>query len=169
MLWLHSLAHIYIPTQIFANHGDQRKWIIEEILSSLIKLSDTKQKAGQFRYVRALKPALSLLSIIIHSLRDGRSIRTVSALLLQLVQTSAHDVRLEARKLGKARVQQLALRRQESISGPIHGGMREDEPFLDQQDHEVRISMRSRKHEDDNLSLGNSSVHLWIRLCDGIR
>ena len=37
--------------QIFANHEDQRSWIIEEILSSLIKLSDTKQKAGQFRCV----------------------------------------------------------------------------------------------------------------------
>lgn len=38
-------------SQIFANHEDQRSWIIEEILSSLIKLSDSKQKAGQFRYV----------------------------------------------------------------------------------------------------------------------
>lgn len=35
--------------QIFAIHEEQRSWIIEEILSSLIKLSDTKQKAGQFR------------------------------------------------------------------------------------------------------------------------
>lgn len=35
--------------QIFANHEDQRSWIIEEILSSLIKLSDSKQKAGLFR------------------------------------------------------------------------------------------------------------------------
>lgn len=35
--------------QIFANHEEQRSWIIEEILSSLIKLSDAKQKAGQFR------------------------------------------------------------------------------------------------------------------------
>lgn len=38
--------------QVFANHEEQRSWIIEEILSSLIKLSDTKQKAGQFRYER---------------------------------------------------------------------------------------------------------------------
>jgi len=38
--------------QIFANHEDQRSWIIEEILTSLIKLNDTKQKAGQFRLVR---------------------------------------------------------------------------------------------------------------------
>lgn len=35
--------------KIFANYEEQRSWIIEEILSSLIKLSDSKQKAGQFR------------------------------------------------------------------------------------------------------------------------
>jgi cohesin loading factor subunit SCC2 len=35
--------------QIFANYEDQRSWIVEEILMSLIKLSDAKQKAGQFR------------------------------------------------------------------------------------------------------------------------
>lgn len=38
-------------------------------------------------------------------LRDGRSIRTVSALLLQLVQTSAHDVPSRARKIMKTRLQ----------------------------------------------------------------
>jgi cohesin loading factor subunit SCC2 len=41
-------------------------------------------------------------------LRDGRSIRTVSALLLQLVQTSAHDVRTAVRRISKRRQQSLA-------------------------------------------------------------
>ncbi|EDR13190.1 uncharacterized protein LACBIDRAFT_292430 [Laccaria bicolor S238N-H82] len=100
---------------IFANHEDQRSWIIEEILSSLIKLSDTKQKAGQFR------------------LRDGRSIRTVSALLLQLVQTSAHDVRIESRRIEKARQNKFALRRQESFT---ESQQAPPEPFLDENDHE---------------------------------
>ncbi|KII90510.1 hypothetical protein PLICRDRAFT_697054 [Plicaturopsis crispa FD-325 SS-3] len=98
---------------IFANHEDQRSWIIEEILSSLIKLSDTKQKAGHFR------------------LRDGKSIRTVSALLLQLVQTSAHDVRIEAGKISVARQRQFALRRQESMNEKVAS-----EPFLDEHDQE---------------------------------
>ncbi|KZT11764.1 uncharacterized protein LAESUDRAFT_733751 [Laetiporus sulphureus 93-53] len=97
---------------IFANHEDQRAWIIEEILSSLIKLSDTRQKAGQFR------------------LRDGRSIRTVSALLLQLVQTSAHDINAEARVLRKARQQLLAMQKHESRD--------QKGPFLDEKDMEVR-------------------------------
>jgi len=40
-----------ISIQIFANNDDQRQWIIEEILTSLIKLPDFKQKGSQFRYV----------------------------------------------------------------------------------------------------------------------
>ncbi|KAL0563317.1 Sister chromatid cohesion protein 2, partial [Marasmius crinis-equi] len=114
-LRLHALSLI---REIFANREDQRSWIIEEILSSLIKLSDSKQKAGQFR------------------LRDGRSIRTVSALLLQLVQTSAHDVRIQAKKIAKARQQTFALKTQTSFTD----GQQKDEPFLDDHDHdEIRL------------------------------
>ncbi|KAJ3559315.1 hypothetical protein NM688_g422 [Phlebia brevispora] len=105
---------------IFANHEDQRNWIIEEILSSLIKLSDSKQKAGQFR------------------LRDGRSIRTVSALLLQLVQTSAHDVRVEARAIRKARQHALALHQQGNTNDSS------EEPFLDERDMEVGSAAQLR-------------------------
>ncbi|PPR07277.1 hypothetical protein CVT26_012437 [Gymnopilus dilepis] len=107
---------------IFAIHEDQRSWIIEEILTSLIKLNDTKQKAGQFR------------------LRDGRSIRTVSALLLQLVQTSAHDVRIGAKKLEKSRrenAMERTMRRQDSFSESQGQGQQGDgEPFLDEIDQE---------------------------------
>ncbi|KAJ7065085.1 hypothetical protein B0H15DRAFT_872762, partial [Mycena belliarum] len=106
---------------IFANHDDQREWIIEEILTSLIKLSDTKQKAGQFR------------------LRDGRTIRTVSALLLQLVQTSAHDVRIKAHTIAKERQNKIALRRQESFT-ESQSQSQPVEEFLDDQDKaEIRL------------------------------
>ncbi|KAI0292379.1 sister chromatid cohesion C-terminus-domain-containing protein [Russula brevipes] len=110
------LEALSLIRSIFANHEDQRPWIIEEILSSLIKLSDTKQKAGQFR------------------LRDGRSIRTVSALLLQLVQTSAHGVRIQARRLARARQQALAMRRQESMAETP--SEKSPGPFLDEKDNE---------------------------------
>ncbi|KZW01563.1 hypothetical protein EXIGLDRAFT_738517 [Exidia glandulosa HHB12029] len=90
------LSALALIRSIFANHSDQRSWIIEEILTSLIKLPDLKQKAGQFK------------------LRDGHSIHTVSALLLQLVQTSAHDVRIEARKLALSRQQSVVLKRNDS-------------------------------------------------------
>lgn len=45
----HRSLKYYPFYQIFANHEDQRSWIIEEILTSLIKLPDLKQKSGQFR------------------------------------------------------------------------------------------------------------------------
>ncbi|TRM61170.1 hypothetical protein BD626DRAFT_502962 [Schizophyllum amplum] len=102
---------------VFARRQDQRSWIIEEILSSLTKLSDTKQKAGQFR------------------LRDGRSIRTVSALLLQLIQTSSHDVAARARKIEARRKEMNALRRQESLSESQVMG-KGQAPFLDEFDKE---------------------------------
>lgn len=71
------------------------------------------------------------ISLTVRSLRDGRSINTVSALLLQLVQTSAHDVRVQARNIRKARQQALTLRRQDSQNEP------EEEPFLDEREMEV--------------------------------
>ena len=46
-----SLTNLY---QVFANYEEQRNWIIEEILSSLVKLSASKQKAGLFRSAMGL-------------------------------------------------------------------------------------------------------------------
>ena len=76
--------------------------------------------------------------VFLSRLRDGRSIRTVSALLLQLVQTSAHDVRIEARKIDKARQNKFALRRQESFSESQSGP---PEPFLDENDQGVCVDV----------------------------
>ena len=63
-------------------------------------------------------------------LRDGRSIRTVSSLLIQRVQTSSHYVRWEAKAILKSRDQALALRRQESFNE------KPKEPLLDEHDQE---------------------------------
>jgi hypothetical protein len=72
------------------------------------------------------------------SLRDGRSIRTVSALLFQLVQTSAHDVRVAARKIAKRRHSRQALRRQDSVTNE-----RSAEPLMDELDAEVSANVSS--------------------------
>jgi cohesin loading factor subunit SCC2 len=72
----------------------------------------------------------------IRRLRDGRTIRTVSALLLQLVQTSAHDVRIKAMDIAKERQNKFALRRQESFSESQSQGNVVEE-FLDEQDTAV--------------------------------
>ncbi|KAF8552743.1 hypothetical protein OG21DRAFT_1477602 [Imleria badia] len=113
------LDALSIIRSVFANHEDQRSWIIEEILSSLIKLSNSHKKAGQFR------------------LRDGRSIRTVSALLLQLVQTSARDVRIAARRISKTR-QNRVLRNQDSTTEKV-----KDVIFDEQDVEEIQLYMSS--------------------------
>ena len=64
------------------------------------------------------------------SLRDGRSIRTVSALLLQLVQTSTHDVSVEA--LGICKMSAQAAMRQKERPSDNTGSA-----FLDETDIEV--------------------------------
>jgi cohesin loading factor subunit SCC2 len=74
---------------------------------------------------------LDINTLILSRLRDGRSIRTVSALLLQLVQTSAHDVQTEARKIEKARNQAFAMHKQESFMKQEH------DQFLDENDSRV--------------------------------
>ena len=89
-------------------------------------------RSGQFR----VSPSRNRVR-----LRDGRSIRTVSALLLQLVQTSAHGVRVQAKRLSKARQQAVAMRRQESIAETLSADKLAD-PFLDEKDEEV-LSSRS--------------------------
>lgn len=59
--------------KIFSRFEDQRQSILDEILSSLQKLSTTKQGARQFKVV------------------DGKNIQLVSALVMQLVQTVAKE------------------------------------------------------------------------------
>ncbi|CAG8454816.1 17701_t:CDS:10 [Funneliformis caledonium] len=54
---------------VFTNNQKQRTWILEEILTSLIKLPTAKRNLRQYR------------------LPDGKSIQMVSALILQLIQS----------------------------------------------------------------------------------
>lgn len=60
--------------KVFLRHPDQRAFIFDEILSSLEKLPVTRQSARQYRVM------------------DGKPIQLVSALILQLIQTSAMRV-----------------------------------------------------------------------------
>lgn len=66
-------------------------------------------------------------------LRDGRSIRTVSALLLQLVQTSARDVRVDVISLHKSRQHADSLRGKDGYGDDMEG------TFLDESDMAVCI------------------------------
>ncbi|CAE6465375.1 unnamed protein product [Rhizoctonia solani] len=106
------LTALGLVRALFAAYESQRSWIVEEILGSLIKLPDMKLKAGQFK------------------LRDGATIHVVSALLFQLVQTSAHDVRIHAQKLARKRREAIA---DAKLSSLVEGGKA---PLLDEHDRE---------------------------------
>ncbi|PGH26857.1 hypothetical protein AJ80_01438 [Polytolypa hystricis UAMH7299] len=60
-----------VLAKIFAKYPDQRAIILDEILVSLEKLPSTRQSARQFKLI------------------DGKSIQLLSALVMQLVQTTA--------------------------------------------------------------------------------
>lgn len=60
-----------VLAKIFSKYTDQRPYILDEILVSLEKLPSTRQSARQFK------------------LADGKSIQLLTALVLQLVQTTA--------------------------------------------------------------------------------
>lgn len=82
-------------------------WILEEILSSLIKLPHGKRVSKGYRYVRASAMTLGVfflffffsfrsgllltegLDLVHYRLRDGSKIHASSALLLQLIHTCA--------------------------------------------------------------------------------
>lgn len=68
------LIALTLIQNIFANYDSQRNWIIDEILSAAIKLPELKKQSRQYQ------------------LKSGKTIFTLSALLLQLVQACSHSV-----------------------------------------------------------------------------
>jgi hypothetical protein len=114
-------------------HGSSKRFSRRSLSCQI--LSRKQGSSGVFCYIAVRYHLLN--PYFRSSLRDGRSIRTVSALLLQLVQTSAHDVRIQARKIEKARQNKFALRRQESLT-ESQTSLLTPEPFLDDNDHDVR-------------------------------
>ncbi|PWN20858.1 hypothetical protein BCV69DRAFT_283065 [Microstroma glucosiphilum] len=60
---------------VFSLYSEQRQWIIEEILTSLVKLPDMKKQRKQY------------------ALHNGRAISTITALLVQLVQAASYGLK----------------------------------------------------------------------------
>ncbi|KAG8956027.1 Sister chromatid cohesion protein 2 [Tulasnella sp. 424] len=135
------LSSLSLIRSIFAYYPDQRTWIIEEILASLIQIPNLKSKSGQFR------------------LRDGHSIHTISALLLQLVQTSAHDVRVKGRSFAKARLQQASQFGQSNAGDAA-------EPLLSEKDRE-EIAMYGSALDSPNVAARSIIVFLTTRTGKG--
>ena len=79
------LIALTLIQNIFANYENQRNWIIDEIISSIIKLPDIKKQVRKYQ------------------LRSGETIFTFSALILQLVQISSHNFYNEIEKFRNKR------------------------------------------------------------------
>jgi hypothetical protein len=45
------MRHLCCNCQIFGRYESQRTWVIQEILTSLVKLPDTKKTQKQFKFV----------------------------------------------------------------------------------------------------------------------
>ena len=78
--------------QTFARYEAQRQWIIEEILSSIVKIPDQSGPRMRFQYVLSQHSADQRLA-------NGSSIHIMSALLLQLLQASAYGAVARVRAL----------------------------------------------------------------------
>ncbi|KAH8696105.1 putative sister chromatid cohesion protein Mis4 [Talaromyces proteolyticus] len=76
-------AAMDVLAKIFSRYPDQRPFILDEILVSLEKLPSTRQNARQFKLI------------------DGKNIQLLTALVIQLVQTTAMDVRQSKRLKSK--------------------------------------------------------------------
>ena len=63
-----------VLAKVFSRYPAQRPFILDEILVSLEKLPSTRQNARQFKLI------------------DGKAIQLLTALVIQLVQTTALDI-----------------------------------------------------------------------------
>jgi hypothetical protein len=84
----------------------------------------------------------------------------VSALLFQLVQTSAHDVRIHAQKLARKRREAIA---DAKLSSFVEGSKA---PLLDEHDREVRWFNKINLASLTPFKSGNSLVSEWTRVGD---
>ncbi|PWN49132.1 hypothetical protein IE53DRAFT_318176 [Violaceomyces palustris] len=73
------LPALNLLRNVFAKHAEQRQWMIEEILTSLTKVTDMKKNRRQY------------------GLRNGKAIHSITALLMQLVQAATHGVQERGR------------------------------------------------------------------------
>jgi cohesin loading factor subunit SCC2 len=76
-----------VLAKIFSKYPDQRPYILDEILGSLEKLPSTRQSARQFK------------------LADGKNIQLLTALVLQLVQTTALETPRSSKTKRRLQVQ----------------------------------------------------------------
>lgn len=128
---------------IFAKAPDQRQWMIEEILSSLSKLTDLKKQRRQY------------------SLRNGKSIHSINALLLQLIQAASHGVASYARSTAD-RLSRSKEVEDEDGDDTGTGADSERAPML-----EAVIDAFNATHPPDRDDAREAEIGIWKRGLEG--
>lgn len=140
------LPALNLLRSIFAKAPDQRQWMIEEILTSLSKLSDMKKNRRQY------------------SLRNGRAIHSINALLLQLIQAASHGVASYARstadRLSRAKDSQDEVDQANGVSDRDGGPER-------MQTLEVVIEAFNATSEPDTNDAREAEIAIWRRGLEG--
>ncbi|CDS02114.1 hypothetical protein [Sporisorium scitamineum] len=136
------LPALNLLRSIFAKAPDQRQWMIEEILTSLSKLTDMKKNRRQY------------------SLRNGKGIHSINALLLQLIQAASHGVASYARST----TDRLS-RNKEAQDGDEDDNRDADPERL--QTLEVVIQAFNATSEPDSNDAREAEIAIWRRGLEG--
>jgi cohesin loading factor subunit SCC2 len=115
-------AAMDVLAKVFSRYPAQRPFILDEILVSLEKLPSTRQNARQFK------------------LTDGKAIQLLTALVIQLVQTTALDI--PQTKRSRARRNHLA-----------RNGANEDDDDIDVKEEDEDEDSESEDEDSFKLSL----------------
>ncbi|CBQ69573.1 related to proline-rich protein required for meiotic chromosome condensation and synapsis [Sporisorium reilianum SRZ2] len=142
------LPALNLLRSIFAKAPDQRQWMIEEILTSLSKLTDMKKNRRQY------------------SLRNGKGIHSINALLLQLIQAASHGVASYARstadRLSRSKEGQDGDENDHGIDMPSRDADPERVQTL-----EVVIEAFNATSEPDTNDAREAEIAIWRRGLEG--
>ncbi|KAI5305304.1 hypothetical protein KEM56_004765 [Ascosphaera pollenicola] len=135
-------AAMDVLARIFAKYVDQRSVILDEILVSLEKLPSTRQSARQFKLI------------------DGKNIQLVSALVMQLVQTTT--------LLGGGRKKRNAGQEGSGVNGNKQKSKKNNKPTRNDSDDDLLSNPSSDESEtsseaDDN---GDSPMEILVSTVD---
>ncbi|OKL60923.1 hypothetical protein UA08_03570 [Talaromyces atroroseus] len=132
-------AAMDVLAKVFSRYPSQRPFILDEILVSLEKLPSTRQNARQFKLI------------------DGKAIQLLTALVIQLVQTTALDI--PQSKKSRARRNPLLGADTDENQGEIH--TKEEDNV--QEEEEAAAAAAAESDSEDEFGLKLSLERLTSR------
>lgn len=120
-----------VLAKIFSKYPDQRPFILDEILVSLEKLPSTRQSARQFK------------------LSDGKNIQLLTALVLQLVQTTALETPTSRSSKTKRRLQVPTEKDEDEVIGDAENENSESDDDDEQDESLERLAAKVNRLYDN--------------------